>query len=245
MVPVFEQHPTLLSLRASFQPRAVAGADFSSAAPRTLVALGFVNFDSVETLAIMLERCSLEHFWFSANSEFANVAQRGDGLGHLTAVLQKGLQKVRTLSLPSNMPEEVCAAWVTALCPNVELLCRMRIGSPPFGTAALATMFEPVPDCGGVVVRRSGTSVGLAANGALWAPYTQGDSDMVTLSPSGGAQAQKKQDRNSMDGGHQSCARAMRTAMRTERRDVSDASRRAFAAELAAAAARHRAAVLA
>lgn len=191
MVPVFEQHPTLLSLRAGFHPRAVAGTDFAQAAPRTLVALGFVNFDSIEPLAILLERCSLEHCWFAANSVFTNVVLR-TGLDGLKARLQSGLQQVRTLSLPSDMQEDVCANLV-ALCPQVQLVCRMRIASSEFGTGLLAAEFEPVPEGGGVVVRRHGSKANLAANGALWAPYRQGDNDIATLISARNAKAKKKQ----------------------------------------------------
>ena len=35
MIPVFEAHPQLLSLRATFHTRAVAGQEFAAAAPRT------------------------------------------------------------------------------------------------------------------------------------------------------------------------------------------------------------------
>jgi len=229
MVPVFEQHPTLLSLRASFQPRAVAGEDFALAVPRTLMALGFVNFESAETLAILLERCTLEHFWFSANSVFTNGVRLASGLDCLKVVLRSGLQQVRTLALPSDMPEDVCAALVSALCPKVELLCRMRIGSPAFGTGALAGKFEEVQEGGGVVVRRRGTSAGLASNGALWAPYTQGDSDMVTLSPSPNAQAQSKQAWSVEGVGHRGGARQAMQARHSCARAMRDTNRQGFA----------------
>lgn len=203
MVPVFKEHPKLLSLRATFQPRAVAGVDFASAAPRTLVALGFVNFDSAETLAIMLERCMLEHLWFSATCTLPSGVLRGTGLDRTDALLRNGLGRLRTLSLPATMPEDECAALLDAVCPKVEMLCRMRIGSPAFGTGALAANFELVPGGGGVVVRRCGTCAGLAVNGALWAPYAQDDSDMMTRKPSA-VPARKVWDVT------QSCARSLR-----------------------------------
>jgi len=194
LVPIFEEHPTLLSLRASFQPKAVAGTDFASAAPRTLTTLGFVNFDTAETVAILLERCSLEHLWFSANSDFALVVRRAGGLARLASAVQNSMEQVRTLALPSSLPEDLCAALVKTLCPKLELLCRMRIGSPAFGTGALADHFEEVAGAGGVVLRRRGTTAGLAVNGALWAPYAQDDSGVVTSSPSQDAQALKKRE---------------------------------------------------
>merc|ERR1711924_378125 len=194
LIPVFGEHQDLLSLRAIFQPKAIAGVDFASAVPRTLTMLGFVNFDSAETCAMLLERCSLEHLWFSANSVFTQVVQRAGGLELLTSVVGNSLQQVRTLALPSSLPEDHCATLVTSLCPKLELLCRMRTGVPAFGTGKLAVDFEEVPGAGGVVLRRRGTSVGLAVNGALWAPYDLDDSGVVTSSPN--AQARKKKEGN-------------------------------------------------
>lgn len=234
MVPIFEQHPTLLSLRAGFHPRAVAGTDFVNSAPRTLVALGFVDFDSIELLAILLERCSLKHFWFAANSAFTNVVLR-TGFDALKARLQSGLEQVRTLSLPSNMQEDICAS-VVGLCPKVELVCRMRVASPEFGTGLLAANFELVPEGGGVVVRRRGSKANLAANGALWAPYSQGDDDIAALISSHNVQAKKKK--------HWSLPPAAWWGTSASPRVRPDRTRRnhfaAFAEELAAAAAARR-----
>jgi len=246
LIPVFEQHPTLLSLRASFQPRAAAGADFASAAPRTLEALGFVKFENAETLAILLGRCSLEHLWFAESGIFATLdgPRTSERVDRLTPLVQSGLQHVRTLSLPSDMSEEDCAALV-ALCPKVELLCRMRIGLPAFGSGALAATFELVPDCGGVVVRRRGTSAELAVNGALWAPYAQDDGDIETRSPSAKAQALQKPAWKPRPDDSPSCSsmRALESQRALEcqrQRDRPERSVRHLHEELAVAAAARR-----
>lgn len=165
MIPVFKEHPTLLTLRATFQPRAAAGHGFAAAAPPSLMCLGFVNFESSEVLKSLLGRCHLQHLWFSANGSFT--------LGMATA-LSSGTCKLVTLALPSEVTEEKCAE-VAKGCLKLELLCRMKIGRPTFGSAALASEFEILPSGQGVVVRRRGSHMELAANGALWAPYSQSE----------------------------------------------------------------------
>lgn len=179
MIPLFKAHPTLLSLRASFKPKAVAGEDFVSAVPASLKTLGFINIDSVDNLAVLFERCALEHFWFEATSVFGGCVWRAGVLERL-ATMKSSFQHLRTLSFPSSMREEHCAA-LCALCPKVELICRMRLGSPEFGTQALQSHFEPVPDSGGVALRRRGTNAALTASGSLWAPYEQDDCEVMAL----------------------------------------------------------------
>lgn len=172
MIPVFEAHPQLLSLRATFHTRAVAGQEFAAAAPRSLTALGFVSFADAEALALLLERCRLEHLWFCAEG---GPDGRGIFTPQMGAALAAGAPNLRTLSLPSRMTEEECHAAVRPL-KKLELLCRMRVGSPQFGSGPLAEDFEIVPPTE-VVVRRRGSAAGLAESGLLWAPYSQGDED--------------------------------------------------------------------
>lgn len=167
VIPVFTEHPTLLSLRTTFKPRAAASLAFSMAAPRTLMALGFVSCEGPDVLAALLERCPLEHFWFSAH---------GSRWPYMEASMSLGVNRLRTLSLPSDLSEEDCLAIARA-CPQLELLCRMRIGSSPFGSGALAEGFEVLPSGQGVVLRKRGSDANLAANGSLWAPYSHGDQE--------------------------------------------------------------------
>lgn len=170
IVPVFREHPTLLSLRATFAPRAVAGHAFSSAAPRTLMALGFVNFADSDVLAELLARCKLQHLWLSASGSFTRT---------MTQVMSTEAQHLTTLSLPSTVSEEQCLAIANSR-PTLELICRMRVGSPAFGSGVLANAgFEVLPDSQGVVVRRIGSKAKLAPNHALWAPYTQSHDELL------------------------------------------------------------------
>jgi len=167
MLPVFRAHPGLISLRASFHPRATAGSNFARAAPTSLKALGFVRFDAPESLTILLERCPLEHLWLEATGPFPAPIASALSMSPAAARLQ-------TLSLPAEALEKQCFE-VSETCPQLSLLCRMRIGTPAFGTAELASLFEVLPDGQGVVLRRRGSKLELAQNGALWAPsHTQG-----------------------------------------------------------------------
>lgn len=68
---------------------------------------------------------------------------------------------------------------IASACSNLELLCRMKIGTPAFGTGALAAGFDVLPAGQGVVVRKRGSTAELAANGSLWAPYSQSDQDLA------------------------------------------------------------------
>lgn len=170
MIPVLKEHPTLLSLRATFQPRAVAGRAFAAAVPSTLMCLGFVNFESSEVLISLLGRCQLRHLWVSAN---------GSLTPGMAKALSAGTYKLVSLALPSDVTEDTCAE-VAKGCLSLELLCRMRIGRPAFGSAALASEFETLPSGQGVVVRRKGSKMELAANGALWAPYSHSENMMAS-----------------------------------------------------------------
>mmetsp|Transcript_16296 Transcript_16296/g.26046 ORF Transcript_16296/g.26046 Transcript_16296/m.26046 type:complete len:398 (+) Transcript_16296:83-1276(+) len=161
LIPIFQSHPSLLSLRASFSPRAEADLSFAASAPRTLEALGFVRFNSPGSMVSLLNRCpDLKHLWLSATGNFPAA---------MTAALEAAAPKLLTLSLPSEASEEICLQ-VARACPSVQLLCRMRIGSTAFGTGALAADFEALPSGQGVVVRRRGSKSDLTANGSLWAP---------------------------------------------------------------------------
>jgi len=167
MVPVFNEHPTLLSLRAAFHPRAAAGLSFTTATPPTLMALGFVNFDSPGSLATLLERCNLQHLWFSAD---------GNVSAAMVGVLAAADHSISTLSLPSCMAELECLE-VARACPKLELLCRMRVGHTGFGNLELASDFEALPAGQGVVLRRRGSSAELASNGSMWSPHPLTDAE--------------------------------------------------------------------
>merc|ERR1712023_180430 len=92
------------------------------------------------------------------------------------------------------------------------------------GTEALQAGFEALPEGGGVVLRRLGTSANLAANGALWAPYTEDDTVVMTDRPSS-LTLQRKQTWNTSTttASSRSCAR-----------QAGYVNPAAFAAELAA-----------
>mmetsp|Transcript_77663 Transcript_77663/g.134579 ORF Transcript_77663/g.134579 Transcript_77663/m.134579 type:complete len:395 (-) Transcript_77663:239-1423(-) len=169
MIPVFQAHQSLLSLRATFQPRAVAGLDFSAAAPPSLMTLGFIHFESVEAITLLLQRCSLEHLWLSANGAFP--------LGMASAIHEGG-QHLKTLALPSHLKEATCYTVVQGL-PKLELFCRMRIGSPPFGSEELAADFEVLPGGQDVVLRRRGSLAELTSNGSLWSPYSHTGAEKI------------------------------------------------------------------
>eukprot|EP00812_Abedinium_dasypus_P011033 NODE_4615_length_656_cov_355.510815.p2 GENE.NODE_4615_length_656_cov_355.510815~~NODE_4615_length_656_cov_355.510815.p2 ORF type:complete len:162 (+),score=52.40 NODE_4615_length_656_cov_355.510815:3-488(+) len=149
-----------MGLRATFSPRAKAGWEFVEALPTGLIALGFVDLESPETLARLLERCPLEHLWFNSSGQF---------YADMRAALSERAARLRTIALPGAL-KEVRLAEVAAACPALELLCRMR-SQPELGSLELAEDWEPLPGGGGVVLRRRGSTATLAANGALWAPY--------------------------------------------------------------------------
>jgi len=163
LIPVFRRHPQLQSLRAAFQTKAVASRAFAEALPVGLQALGFVRMDNADVLALVLARCQdLQHLWLQAN-------------GHLPPSLATTLvgagQKLRTLALPALTSEDTCARIVQA-APELELMCRMRVSTPAFGTAALAAVgFEPFAPGQGLVVRRCGSHASLTSHGCLWAPH--------------------------------------------------------------------------
>jgi hypothetical protein len=161
VLPILKSHPNLESLRASFQPRETAGVSFALAVPKTLKVLGFVRFDNASTLSLLLQRCALEHLWFSPTGQFP------DSL----ATALRAASELLTLSVPTDASEEQCLK-ITSSCPKLSLLCRMRIGTPAFGTNQLNKDFELLPSGQGVVVRRRGSTAELAGNGALWSPHS-------------------------------------------------------------------------
>jgi len=159
VLPIFNKHTSLLSLRCSFKARASAGLSFAEAAPKCLKALGFVRFDSPEVLSTLLQRCALEHLWLSATSgaftkAFARAICRSPRAAHLS-----------TLAFPSESSNERCLE-VMRSCPRLSLVCRMRIAEPFDGED-----FEPLPGSNGVVLRRRGSAAELAENSSLWTPF--------------------------------------------------------------------------
>lgn len=166
---IFELHPTLLSFRATFSPRALAKLEFAQKAPRTLIALGFVNLENSRVLAMLLEHCPLEHLWFSRTTSFSP---------EMVETIMTIPNKLKTLSLPARTrDEDICVLART--CSQLEMMCCMREG---FGGEVFTTMFEPLPGTigTGIVARRRGSCAQLAPNGSLWAPYTQSDNELWT-----------------------------------------------------------------
>lgn len=168
VLPIFYHHPSLISFRATFSPRAKAGLDFSMAVPLGLMVLGFVEFDSAESLRLLLQRCQIQHLWFAATAE-CNADMR--------IAIHESCTNVVTLALPSRLEEQAIAQIVQGYS-RLELLCRVGT-NPALGTLELANDFEPLPDCNGIVVRRRGSSAQLACNGALWAPYSKEMDDLT------------------------------------------------------------------
>jgi len=177
VVPILKEHPTLLSLRATFHPRATLGQSFVEHAPPSLIALGFVNIDSAAVLTSLLAKCSIQHLWFAVTHAAETATIGGNVSAELFEALVAGGRGLKTLAVPPAVSERRCAK-VAAACPQLELLCRMRIGSPAFGSQEMATDFELLPSGQGVVLRRRGSSADLAANGSLWAPHAQCDVDI-------------------------------------------------------------------
>jgi len=175
LLPIFREHPGLLSLRATFKPSAAASMAFVHAAPAGLKALGFVSFEAPEVAEALLKKCTeLKHLWFAPTSKFPN--------GMVQALDAGGSQRLLTLSLPSYLSDRACAE-VAERCPRLQLLCRMRIGSPPFGSGPLEQDFELLPSGHGVVLRRRGSNAELAPNNALWAPHSRNDADDDVTGP--------------------------------------------------------------
>jgi len=179
---LFKAHPALLSFRATFAPKATMTPEVVEAAPEGLKALGFVNFavDAPELLTRLLERCQLEHLWFARTAQFSPGLARA---------LQRASRPLKTISLPETIgaagargESEAEGAEIAALargCPDLELLCCWGQG---LGLAELQE-FERLPCESGlehrIVLRRRGSSMKLAANGGLWAPYEQSDADLI------------------------------------------------------------------
>eukprot|EP00927_Polykrikos_kofoidii_P009223 TRINITY_DN13831_c0_g1_i1.p1 TRINITY_DN13831_c0_g1~~TRINITY_DN13831_c0_g1_i1.p1 ORF type:complete len:416 (+),score=38.43 TRINITY_DN13831_c0_g1_i1:118-1248(+) len=176
IIPVFQEHPCLLSFRATFQPRAKAGMSFAEAVPNTMMMLGFINFENHDVLISVLERCPLKHLWFASNGHFLPSMKN--------ALRTACARRLETLTLPSMVKEDDCMEVATAF-PDLQLLCRMRIGTAdsPFGTGALSVAFEHVPEGQGVVVRPRGSTATLSANGGLWSFYSDGQGLVVAPKP--------------------------------------------------------------
>lgn len=161
VVPFFEEHPCLLSFKATFHPRAVADIGFAASIPPALLALGFINFEGPEVLAAVLEKASLKHLWFSATGTFS---------AEMANVLLTSSRRLQTLCLPTSTPADHIFG-IVKVCPDLQLLCCMRNMFPAFGDAAFAAGFEPLEDCA-VVMRRRGSHAQLAENGSLWSPHS-------------------------------------------------------------------------
>lgn len=176
-VRIFEAHPELRSLRATFSPKATVTKTFVDAAPSSLALLGFVNFgQDVGLLASLLARCPLEHLWFGRTANFSSP---------MVEVL--AASKIRTLCLPEaarlTPVGRVTNEHVLALlrsCAKLELL--MVWGVDPPKEQVEAAGFEILPESLGTsvpIMRRMGSTACLASNGTLWSPYSQTDAELV------------------------------------------------------------------
>jgi len=179
---IFAAHPAILSLRATFAPRATATPAFVAAAPLGLKALGFLNFgsDGDQLLASMLSRCPLEHLWLARTAGFSPA---------IATVLAAAPTPLKTLSLPetigtlgargASLAEDEAIVALARACPHLELLCCWGEG---LGLVQLEE-FECLPCASGlsyrVILRRRGSMAVQAANGALWAPYSQSDGELL------------------------------------------------------------------
>jgi len=164
-IPFLQAHSRLLSFRATFDAKASASIAFVDALPTGLRALGFINIDEPELVERLLRRCpDLEHLWLAATGKWVG------GRAAFARAFSVATNKLRTLALPSLLSEEACRD-VAAVCPELQLLCRMRVGVPAFGSGVLANDFEVLPEGQGTVLRRFGCKAELSANGSLWAPH--------------------------------------------------------------------------
>lgn len=177
-VRIFEAHPELRSLRATFSPKAVVTKPFIDALPAGLSCLGFVNFgEDPALLRSFLSRCPMEHLWFGRTAGFSS---------DMIEVLQTA--KLRTLSLPElarlTPGGRVTNAHVLSLlrgCLRLELLHIWGVDPPREEVDALG--FEILPESrltGSLILRRRSSSATLAANGMLWAPYCKTDAELAT-----------------------------------------------------------------
>lgn len=178
---IFAAHPALLSFRATFAPKATMRADVVEAAPRGLKVLGFSNFEpDGEVLRALFDRCPLEHLWLARTAGFSDA---------ISAALAAS-QNLITVSLPETLgavgargeaPAEgrAIAALVRA-CPKLEMFCCWGEHAE---LAQLLEEFERVPCTGGlqyrIILRRRGSTLQQMANGALWAPYSQSDGELL------------------------------------------------------------------
>lgn len=166
MIPVFRCHPQLLSLKASFAPKATATASFAEAVPSSIETLGFISFASTSVLSALLARCKkIRHLWLSST---------GSHLPDLAKALAS--HALLTVSLPSATCDLYLAETARA-CVSVELLCRMRVSQLDLS----AEGFEVLEGSGGVVYRRHGSNRTIAPNGALWAPYSLSKSELYDV----------------------------------------------------------------
>jgi len=168
---LFEAHPSLRSLRATFSPKAVVTQDFVNAVPRGLMALGFVNIaaDGAGLLSALLERSSMEHLWLSRTSPSSP---------DFVSVIVSAPRPLKTLSLPETFGD-ANVIRVLRSCHHLELLCFW--GEDLSTEAVEAEGFEVMPSdiAMRVIVRRRGSGATLAANGAFWAPYSSSDGQLL------------------------------------------------------------------
>merc|ERR1712136_582887 len=133
---------------------------------------GFSNFEpDGEVLRALFDRCPLEHLWLARTAGFSDA---------ISAALAAS-QNLITVSLPETLGAEghSIAALVRA-CPKLEMFCCWGEHAE---LAQLLEEFERVPCAGGlqyrIILRRRGSTLQQMANGALWAPYSQSDGELL------------------------------------------------------------------
>lgn len=207
-IRIFAAHPDLLSLKATFSPKAKMTPAFVEAAPRGLMALAYVNFGTdgadphqpqpvrraepavdatqgppaADVLAALLARCPLEHLWLARTAGFSPA---------ISAALAAAPRPLRTISLPeSTQPAQLRRAddeaanpdeaivTLVRACPHLELLCCWGEGS---GLSQLED-FERLPSPtwnGRIILRRRGSQAELHSNGTFWAPYSRSGGELM------------------------------------------------------------------
>eukprot|EP00927_Polykrikos_kofoidii_P042387 TRINITY_DN36302_c0_g1_i1.p1 TRINITY_DN36302_c0_g1~~TRINITY_DN36302_c0_g1_i1.p1 ORF type:complete len:361 (-),score=46.82 TRINITY_DN36302_c0_g1_i1:52-1134(-) len=179
---IFTAHPALLSLRATFSPKSALTLDVVEAAPRGLMAFGFVNFGSAgqDVLSALLARCPLEHLWLARTAAFSPA---------ISGALAAAPRPLKTLSLPETIG---VAGWrgesegeweaiksLTSACPELEMICCWGDGQ---WLPLLADNFERV-DCKSsfahrIILRRRGSVAKTCAHGGLWSPHSLEDDEL-------------------------------------------------------------------
>eukprot|EP00928_Gymnodinium_smaydae_P055640 TRINITY_DN39139_c0_g1_i1.p1 TRINITY_DN39139_c0_g1~~TRINITY_DN39139_c0_g1_i1.p1 ORF type:complete len:360 (-),score=44.94 TRINITY_DN39139_c0_g1_i1:31-1065(-) len=174
---VLQAHPNLLSLRATFSPNAIVTPSFVDAQPKDLMALGFVNFgEDANLLELALSRSSIEHLWFARTAGFTE---------EMAKALIASPTPLRTLCLPEaarvsrGRSTNDVVIDILRECHSLELIHFWGSGLPAEQVVTEGFDIMPVQFSSQVVLRRKGSMVSHATNGALWAPYSCSDVELI------------------------------------------------------------------